>query len=182
MGPAALREARRAMGLAQELRLPLVTVIDTPGAEVSPAAEEGALAGEIARCLGTLAAMTVPTLSILLGQGCGGGALALLPATTVIATEHAWLTPLPPEGASVIVHGDASHAAEMAEAQQVRAIDLAAHGTVHHFVPEPEGDTPEHLALAVAAEAAARIRAMRQAGVQFQGRHQRCASCDHRSG
>lgn len=161
MGPAALREARRAMGIAEELGLPLVTVIDTPGAELSPAAEEGALAGEIARCLGTLATMTVPTLSVILGQGCGGGALALLPARTVIATEHAWLTPLPPEGASVIVHGDVTHAAEMAERQRVRAVDLQAGGTVHHVVPEPDGDTPQDLARAVAAECAARIRMLR---------------------
>lgn len=161
MGPAALREARRAMGIAEELRLPLVTFIDTPGAELSVAAEEGAMAGEIARCLGTLATMTVPTVSVILGQGCGGGALALLPADTVIATEQAWLSPLPPEGASVIVHGDVAHAADMAEAQRVRAIDLFEEGTVQYVVPEPDGDTAEELARAVAAEVAARIRALR---------------------
>ena len=110
MGPAALRQARRGMNFAEELGLPLVTVIDTPGAELSQQAEEGAIAGEIARCIATMTAMTVPTLSVLLGQGCGGGALALLPARTVIATGHAWLSPLPPEGASMIVHGDTSHA------------------------------------------------------------------------
>ena len=61
MGPAALREARRGMRLAEELGLPLVTVIDTPGAELSPEAEERAIAGEIARCIATLTTMTVPT-------------------------------------------------------------------------------------------------------------------------
>ena len=106
MGPGALRTARRAMRLANEMRLPLVTVIDTPGAELSQRAEEGAIAGEIARCLASLATMTVPTVSVVLGQGCGGGALALLPAQQVIVAEKAWLMPLPPEGASVIVHGD----------------------------------------------------------------------------
>jgi acetyl-CoA carboxylase beta subunit len=161
MGPAALREARRAMALAEELGLPLVTVIDTPGAELSPAAEEGAIAGEIARCIATLTTMTVPTLAVILGQGCGGGALALLPATTVIAAEHAWLAPLPPEGASAIVYGDVDHAAEMAEAQQVRAVDLLAGGTVHHVVPEPDGDTAEELSVAMAAECAVRLRELR---------------------
>ena len=106
MGPAALREARRAMNLAEELGLPLVTVIDTPGAELSVIAEERAVAGEIARCIATMTRMRVPTLAVLLGQGCGGGALALLPARRVLAAQHAWLSPLPPEGASVIVHGD----------------------------------------------------------------------------
>ena len=69
LGPAALREARRGMRLAEELGLPLVTVIDTPGAALSQEAEEGGIAGEIARCLAELVAMTVPTVCLLLGQG-----------------------------------------------------------------------------------------------------------------
>jgi acyl-CoA carboxylase subunit beta len=161
MGPGALRTARRAMRLANEMRLPLVTVIDTPGAELSQRAEEGAIAGEIARCLAGLATMRVPTVSVVLGQGCGGGALALLPAQRVIAAEKAWLMPLPPEGASVIVHGDTGHADEQARRMRVRAVDLLAHGTAHHVVPEPEGDTGEALAAAVAAEIAAAIRIRR---------------------
>jgi acetyl-CoA carboxylase alpha subunit len=161
MGPGALRTARRAMRLANEMRLPLVTVIDTPGAELSQRAEEGAIAGEIARCLAGLATMRVPTVSVVLGQGCGGGALALLPAQRVIAAEKAWLMPLPPEGASVIVHGDTRHADEQARRMRVRAVDLLAHGTAHHVVPEPDGDTGEALATAVAAEIAAAIRIRR---------------------
>ncbi|WP_182524082.1 carboxyl transferase domain-containing protein [Nocardioides dongkuii] len=159
MGPAALREARRGMRLAEELGLPLVTVIDTPGAELSPRAEEGAIAGEIARCIATLTTMTVPTVSVVLGQGCGGGALALLPARTVVAAEHAWLSPLPPEGASVIVHGDTTHAAEMAASQRVRARDLLAAGTVQHVVPEIDDEPAADLALAVAAEIGHQLRA-----------------------
>ena len=154
MGPAALRQARRGMSFAEELGLPLVTVIDTPGAELSPHAEEGAIAGEIARCIATMTTMTVPTLSVLLGQGCGGGALALLPARTVVATEHAWLSPLPPEGASMIVHGNVDHAAEMAEQHRVRASDLAAAGIVHEIVPELPEDDAASLATAVAASVA----------------------------
>ena len=160
MGPAALREARRAMNLAEELGLPLVTVIDTPGAELSVNAEERAVAGEIARCIATMTRMRVPTLAVLLGQGCGGGALALLPARRVLAAQHAWLSPLPPEGASVIVHGDTTHAAEMADRQQVRAVDLAAGGTVHRIVPERDTDDPATLARAVAAECAAMLVSM----------------------
>jgi len=161
MGPAALREARRGMRLANELRLPLVSFIDTPGAELSPEAEQGAIAGEIARCISWMSTMRVPTVSVLLGQGCGGGALALLPADVVIAAENAWLSPLPPEGASAIVHGDLEHAAEMAEAQRIGAIDLLENGTVHHIVPEPPGDTPESFAKAIAAECAAQLRDLR---------------------
>jgi acetyl-CoA carboxylase carboxyl transferase subunit beta len=136
MGPAALREARRGMRLADELGLPLVTVIDTPGADLSPRAEEGALAGEIAHCLADLSRLSVPSVAVLLGQGCGGGALALLPADRVIAAEHAWLSPLPPEGASAIVHHDTAHAPVIAEKQRIGAFDLLDEGIVHAVVPE----------------------------------------------
>jgi acyl-CoA carboxylase subunit beta len=136
LGPAALREARRGMHLAQELRLPLVTLIDTPGAALSREAEEGGLAGEIARCLQDLVMLEAPTLAVLLGQGTGGGALALVPADRVLAAANGWLGPLPPEGASAIVHRDLEHAAEMAEAQGVRATDLRRAGIVDRVVAE----------------------------------------------
>jgi acetyl-CoA carboxylase carboxyl transferase subunit beta len=145
MGPEALREARRGMRLASELGLPLVTVIDTQGAALSPAAENGGLAGEIARCLADLVTLDAPTLCLMLGEGNGGGALALLPADRVIAAQHAWLSPLPPEGASAIVHRDLEHAPEMARSQQVRALDLRARGIVDLIVAErPDAaDEPE---------------------------------------
>ena len=145
MGPGALREARRGMRLARELKLPLVTVIDTPGAALSKDAEEGGLAGEIARCLAELVMLEAPTISVLLGQGTGGGALALVPADRVVAAQHGWLSPLPPEGASAIVHRDTEHAPEMAQKQGVRSADLKANGIVDVVVPErPDAaDEPE---------------------------------------
>lgn len=154
MGPGALREARRAMRLAEGLRLPLVSVIDTPGAELSPHGEERAIAGEIARCIAALVTMTVPTVSVILGEGSGGGALALLPSRTVIATENAWLAPLPPEGASVIRYGDTAHAAEMAQRQRVRAVDLLADGIVSRVIPEGVDASCRDQALAITAEVA----------------------------
>nr|WP_218848938.1 carboxyl transferase domain-containing protein [Nocardioides perillae] len=145
MGPGALREARRGIRLASELGLPLVTVIDTQGAALSVEAENGGLAGEIARCLSDLVTLDAPTLCLMLGEGNGGGALALLPADRVVAAQHAWLSPLPPEGASAIVHRDTDHAPEMARAQQVRALDLHARGIVDRVVAElPDAaDEPE---------------------------------------
>ncbi|MFV0433173.1 MAG: carboxyl transferase domain-containing protein [Leucobacter sp.] len=136
MGPAALRAARRAMHLSEELRLPLVTVIDTPGAALSKAAEEGGLASEIAHCLADLVTHEGPTLSVLLGEGTGGGALALLPADRTVAAEHAWLSPLPPEGASAIVYRDTSHAAELAEQQGVASARLRENRIVDRIVAE----------------------------------------------
>ncbi len=136
MGPASLREARRGMKLAEELGLPLLTVIDTAGADLSKEAEEGGLAGEIARSLYDLIGLASPSVSVLLGQGAGGGALALLPADSTIAAEHAWLSPLPPEGASAIVHRTVDRAAEMAEAQGVKIAALVGRGVVDHVVDE----------------------------------------------
>jgi acetyl-CoA carboxylase carboxyl transferase subunit beta len=136
LGPAELRAARRGMRIAEELRLPLVCVIDTPGADLSVAAEEGGLAGEIARCIADLVSLTTPTVSVLLGEGAGGGALALLPSRRVIAAGQAWLAPLPLEGASVILHGGTGFAQEMAYRQRISAAELLADGTVHAVVAE----------------------------------------------
>ncbi|GAA2282408.1 carboxyl transferase domain-containing protein [Kitasatospora cystarginea] len=131
-----LRCVRRTATLAEQLGLPLVTVVDTAGAELSVQAELDGVAMEIAHCLDTLIALRTPVLAVLLGQGSGGGALALLPADRVLAAQHAWLAPLPPEGASAIVHRDGEHAAELARTQGIGAHDLAAAGLVDQVLPE----------------------------------------------
>jgi len=136
LGPAGLREARRGMRLAAELGLPLVSVIDTAGAALSQEAEEGGLGPEIARCLAELVMLEAPTVCVLLGQGAGGGALALLPADRVVAAQHSWLSPLPPEGASAIRYRTTARAAEMAAAQGVRSLDLLRNGLVDRLVAE----------------------------------------------
>jgi len=160
VGPAALREARRGMALAAGLRLPLVSVIDTAGPALSQQAEEDGLAGEIARCLADLVTLDVPTVSILLGQGSGGPALAMVPADRVLAALHGWLAPLPPEGASAIVFRDTEHAPELAAAQGIRSRDLLRNGIVDEIVLEyPDAaDEPEafahRMAHAIAVEVA----------------------------
>ena len=146
VGPGALREARRGMALAAQLRRPLVLVIDTAGPALSVEAEEGGLAGEIARCLADLVTLEVPTVSVLLGQGSGGPALAMVPADRVLAAQHGWLAPLPPEGASAIVFRDTAHAAEMAAAQGVRSVDLLRAGIVDAVVPEHPDAADEPIA------------------------------------
>lgn len=138
LDPAALREVRRGIRLARELGLPLVSVIDTPGAALSKDAEERGLAPEIARTLSELLTLPSPTVSLLLGQGTGGIALALTPADRVVACEHAWLAPLPPEGASAILFSTTAHARDMAAAQGIRARDLMEIGIVDRIIPEPE--------------------------------------------
>jgi acetyl-CoA carboxylase carboxyl transferase subunit beta len=124
------------MRLAAELGLPLVTVIDTGGAALSKAAEEGGLAAEIARCMADLVTLDAPTVCLLLGEGAGGAALALLPADRVLSAQHAWLSPLPPEGASVILYRSVDFAPEIAQLQGVRATDLRRDGIVDRVIPE----------------------------------------------
>jgi acetyl-CoA carboxylase carboxyl transferase subunit beta len=149
------------MALAAGLQLPLVLVIDTPGPALSIEAEQGGLAGEIARCLAELVTLDTPTVSVLMGQGSGGPALAMVPADRVLAAANGWLAPLPPEGASAIVYRDTAHAAELAAAQGVRSVDLVRAGIVDAIVPEhPDAaDEPraftERLSSAIASELAA---------------------------
>jgi acyl-CoA carboxylase subunit beta len=125
LGVDALRLARRGVQLAQRLSLPLVALIDTAGAELSPNAEDQGLAHEIAECIAAMVSLTVPSVSVLLGQGAGGGALALFPAARRIGVSDAWLTPLPPEGASAIVCGSTEQAPQIARAQGIDTATLA---------------------------------------------------------
>ncbi|GAY14458.1 acetyl-CoA carboxylase carboxyltransferase subunit beta [Mycobacterium sp. shizuoka-1] len=163
VGPAALREARRGMALAAGLRLPLVLVIDTAGPALSADAEQDGLAGEIARCLSELVTLDTPTVSVLLGQGSGGPALAMVPADRVLAAQHGWLAPLPPEGASAIVFRDTAHAPELAAAQGIRSADLLRNGIVDAIVPEhPDAaDEPVEFAHRLSDAIAREIHALR---------------------
>jgi acetyl-CoA carboxylase carboxyl transferase subunit beta len=127
------------MALAEGLKLPLVAVIDTPGADLPPRAEEEGVALEISKTLATMLDLRTPTVSVLLGEGTGGGALALFPADRVLAASSSWLAPLAPEGASAIRYGDTAHAAEMAESQRISATLMLDDGLVD-MVPEEDFD------------------------------------------
>jgi acetyl-CoA carboxylase carboxyl transferase subunit beta len=163
VGPAALREARRGMALAAGLGLPLVLVIDTAGPALTVEAEQGGLAGEIARCLADLVTLDTPTISVLLGQGSGGPALAMVPADRVLAALHGWLAPLPPEGASAIVYRDVLHAPELAAAQGIRSADLLRDHIVDAIVPElPDAaDEPQAFTARLSATIANELHALR---------------------
>jgi acetyl-CoA carboxylase carboxyl transferase subunit beta len=137
LGPAGYRKARRAMALAAELRLPLVTIVDTPGAELSEAAERGGLAAEIAGCLAAMGELPVPTVALLIGEGGSGGALALLHADRIICAENASLGVIAPEGASAILHRDLAHAPELAATQGGASWQLLEEGIADVVVPEP---------------------------------------------
>jgi acyl-CoA carboxylase subunit beta len=152
MGPAGYRKARRAMGIAAELGLPVLTIVDTPGAEMSQAAEEGGLSFAIADCLAALLAAPVPTLAVLAGEGGSGGAIALLAADRVVCAEHASLEAIAPEGASAILYRSTERAAELAATQGGASWDLARFGIADVVVPEGPARFPERLGAVVEAE------------------------------
>ncbi|HXE43633.1 MAG TPA: carboxyl transferase domain-containing protein [Conexibacter sp.] len=159
MNASGYRKARRAMALAAELRLPVVTIVDTPGAELSADAEHGGLAGEIAGCLADMATLPVPTVAVLLGEGGSGGALALLGADRVLAAEHASLGVIAPEGASAILYRDLDHAAELAATQGGASWQLLDAGIADALIPEPQPahDEPEAFVARVAAGVSAAL-------------------------
>ncbi len=154
MNPTDLRLAQRAFKLADELRLPLITVIDTVGASLSVEAEEGGLSREIARCIVAMLSVRSPTLTVLLGEGAGGAAIALLPADRVLAAQNAWLSAIAPEGASAILYRDNDHAAALADAQRIVATRLAEVGIVDTVVAEEGsgGDWVDRMGRAMGSE------------------------------
>lgn len=153
IGPSALRVARRGIELSKQLALPLVTVVDTIGADLSPDAEEGGLSKEIASCLEEISLLQQPSLCVILGEGTGGAALALAATTRVIAARHGWLAPLPLAGASEIQYRTVERAAEVAEQQGISVQPLTTAGIVHDVFDErPDAaDEPEAFAKRVVA-------------------------------
>jgi len=144
-----LRKAARALELAARLGLPLVSVVDTPGVRPGGAAEADGIGFHIAAALADRARSSTPLVSVLLGEGTGGAALAFLPAQYTIATASAWLAPLSPEGSSAVLYRTVERAAEVAAAQHVTSADLVGMGVVDLVIAE-KGDWIAQIADAVA--------------------------------
>jgi acetyl-CoA carboxylase carboxyl transferase subunit beta len=134
VGTAGLRVARRVMRLAVDLGLPIVTIIDTDGAEISAAEEESGLAGAISASMATLLAAPVSSVAVLAGSGAGGAAIAWAATDRLLAVPDSWMAPISPEAASLIVHRDVDHAAQMADAQKVGAVELVEQGIVDRLI------------------------------------------------
>ena len=139
VSPAGYRKARRLMLLADRLRLPLVTFVDTPGAHDGIADERGGLAGTISECLTTMATLTTPSVSVIIGEGGSGGALALTWADRILMQQNAMYAITSPEGAAAILFRDRERAPEVAEALGVSAGDILALGIIDGVIPEPAG-------------------------------------------
>lgn len=136
-GPAAYRTIRRALALAGRHALPVVSLIDTSGADPSPDAEAGGLAGAIAETYVDILGVTAPTVGVVVGEGGSGGALALGATDRLLIQDDAFLTVIAPESAATILHRDAARAAAIADHLRLRAHDLLPHGLVDGVLPGP---------------------------------------------
>ncbi len=137
--PQGYRKALRLFKHADKFNIPIVTIIDTPGAYPGISAEETNQGGAIAVNLREMAKLKVPVVAVISGEGCSGGALGLAVANRVYLLEHAYYTVISPEGCASILWRDASKAAEAAEALKITAPDLLKFGIIDGEIKEPLG-------------------------------------------
>ncbi len=137
--PEGYRKAVRLARLAEKFGLPVVTLVDTGGAYPGKDAEEGGQAGAIARSIEAFANLAVPTVTVVIGEGGSGGALALAVADRVMMLENSVYSVISPEGCAALVWRDAAEAARAAEALRLTARDLLELGLIDQVIPEPTG-------------------------------------------
>ena len=137
--PEGYRKALRLMRLAERFRLPVVTLIDTPGAHPGLGAEERGQAEAIARNIEEMAVLKTPIVVAIVGEGGSGGALALAVGDRVLILENAIYSVISPEGCAAILWRDAALKERAAEALKLTAPDLLAMELVDEIVPEPPG-------------------------------------------
>ena len=137
--PEGYRKAIRLMQLADRFGLPVVTLVDTPGAFPGVQAEERGQAEAIARATEQCLALRVPIVAAVVGEGGSGGAIAIAAANRVLMFEHAVYSVISPEGCASILWRTADKAGEAAEAMRITASDLQALGVIDRIVPEPLG-------------------------------------------
>jgi len=137
--PQGYRKALRLFNHANKFNIPVVTLIDTPGAYPGIKAEETGQGAAIALNLREMSKMNVPIVAIITGEGCSGGALGLAVADRVMMLEHAYYTVISPEGCASILWRDAAMYAEAAEALKITSKDLLEFGVIDEEIKEPLG-------------------------------------------
>ena len=137
--PEGYRKAMRLMDLADRFGYPFLTFVDTPGAYPGVSAEERGQAWVIAQSIQRMSRLRVPAVTVILGEGGSGGALAIAVANRVLILENAWYSVISPESCAAILWRDAKEAPKAAEALKLTAKDLLQLKVVDAIVPEPEG-------------------------------------------
>ena len=139
--PEGYRKARRVMELAERLHVPLITLIDTPGAYPGVESEARGLASELAGSLARMSRLRTPIVSAVIGEGGSGGALALAVADRVLMLDGAIYSVIAPEGAAAILYRDAARAPEISSKLKLTARELKRLNVVDEIVPEPDSGT-----------------------------------------
>ena len=147
--PEGYRKAARLLRLAERFQVPVLTLIDTPGAHPGVGAEERGQAEAIARCIETSLDVRVPVVALIIGEGGSGGAIALGVANRVLMMEHAVYSVISPEGCASILWRDSAHAEAAAEALRLTSEDLRELGVIDGIVPEPVGGAHRDAASAI---------------------------------
>lgn len=137
--PSGYRKAMRMFDMADRFRLPVITLIDTPGAYPGLAAEEQGQAWVIAESIRRMSELEVPAISVVIGEGGSGGALAIGVANRVLILENAIYSVISPESCAAILWRDAGEAERAAEALKLTSRDLVALGVVDRVIDEPLG-------------------------------------------
>ncbi|MCL1629727.1 MULTISPECIES: acetyl-CoA carboxylase carboxyltransferase subunit alpha [Roseinatronobacter] len=137
--PEGYRKAIRLMDMADRFRLPVIALVDTPGAYPGKGAEERGQAEAIARCTQKCLSLGVPMVSVIIGEGGSGGAVALATANRIAMLEHSVYSVISPEGCASILWKDAEKMREAAEALRLTAQDLLKLAIIDRVIPEPMG-------------------------------------------
>ncbi|MHA1558654.1 MAG: acetyl-CoA carboxylase carboxyltransferase subunit alpha [Alphaproteobacteria bacterium] len=137
--PEGYRKARRLMELAGRFSFPIITFVDTSGAYPGIDAEERGQAESIAKCLEVSFSVSVPIVSVVIGEGGSGGAIAIASANSILMLEHSIYSVISPEGCSSILWKTADKAYQAAEAQKLTAQDLYHFGVIDKIIEEPVG-------------------------------------------
>ncbi len=137
--PEGYRKAQRLLNLASRFNMPVITFVDTAGAYPGIDAEERGQAEAIAKSIETCLRCTAPIISVVIGEGGSGGAIAIATADKVMMLEHSVYSVISPEGCASILWRSASHAAEAAAALKLTAQDLLGLGIIDQIIPEPLG-------------------------------------------
>ncbi len=140
--PEGYRKAKRLMELADKFGIPVITLVDTAGAYPGVDAEERGQAEAIARCVETCLDLRVPLISLIIGEGGSGGAIALAAGNVVLMLEHAIYSVISPEGCASILWRDGDQAKTAAEALKLTAQDLERLAVIDGIVAEPLGGAP----------------------------------------
>jgi len=148
--PEGYRKGMRLARLAEKFGLPVVTLVDTPGAYPGKDAEEGGQASAIARSIEIFATLLSPTVAVIIGEGGSGGALALAVADRVLMLENSIYSVISPEGCAALLWRDSAEAPRAAATLRLFAHDLLELGVIDKVIPEPEGGA--HTDLKSAAE------------------------------